>query len=126
MKKSLCLLLAVCLFGLIAFRLWNSREDDGPIPVVIDADPGIDDAFALMAAAASDRLEILGITTVHGNVSLAKTSISALKLACWLGIDCPVAIGAELCAGLQYLRCDLRPWGQRSWQCFAARTDPGI
>lgn len=94
-KKSLCLLLAVCLFGLIAFRLWNSREDDGPIPVVIDADPGIDDAFALMAAAASDRLEILGITTVHGNVSLAKTSINALKLACWLGIDCPVAIGAE-------------------------------
>lgn len=62
---------------------------------MIDADPGIDDAFALMAAASSENLEILGIITVQGNVSLAKTSLNALKLACYLGIDCPVAIGAE-------------------------------
>lgn len=85
-------MLFLCLF--VAFRVRKTGSGER-IPVVIDADPGIDDAFALMAAASSDEPEILGITTVHGNVSLAKTSINALKLACWLGIDCPVAIGAE-------------------------------
>ena len=53
MKKKLWLLAALCLLGIVAFRLCRSWDGGEKIPVVIDADPGIDDAFALMAAASS-------------------------------------------------------------------------
>ncbi len=51
MKKKLWLPAALCLLGIVAFRLCRSWDGGEKIPVVIDADPGIDDAFALMAAA---------------------------------------------------------------------------
>lgn len=94
MKKASCLLLSF-FFLLISILFLSACSKKEKTPVVIDTDPGIDDAFALMAMAASDQVDIRGITTVHGNVSLAKTSLNALKLACYLGIDCPVAVGAE-------------------------------
>ncbi|NJN29832.1 MAG: nucleoside hydrolase [Synechococcales cyanobacterium RM1_1_8] len=50
---------------------------DGPRRLIIDCDPGIDDAVALLLALASPQLEILGITTVAGNVSLETTSTNA-------------------------------------------------
>lgn len=46
-------------------------------PVVIDCDPGQDDAIALLMALASPELEVLGITTVAGNVSLERTAANA-------------------------------------------------
>ncbi len=50
-------------------------------PVIIDCDPGIDDALALLLALASpDALEILGITTVAGNVPLDVTTRNALAI----------------------------------------------
>ncbi|HET6238324.1 MAG TPA: nucleoside hydrolase [Acetobacteraceae bacterium] len=49
--------------------------------IIIDADPGQDDAVAmLLAFAASDRLEIRAITTVAGNVSVAQTTANALRI----------------------------------------------
>lgn len=49
--------------------------------IIIDTDPGHDDAFALLLAFASPlELEVLGITTVAGNVSLDKTTYNALRL----------------------------------------------
>ena len=49
--------------------------------IIIDTDPGHDDAFAILLALASpNELEILGITTVAGNVPLEKTTLNALKL----------------------------------------------
>ena len=49
-------------------------------PVIVDCDPGIDDALALMLAAASPELRLLGVTTVAGNVSLALTAPNARRI----------------------------------------------
>lgn len=50
-------------------------------PIIIDTDPGHDDAFALlMAMASTDDVELIGVTTVAGNVSLDKTTYNALRL----------------------------------------------
>ncbi|HIE83218.1 MAG TPA: hypothetical protein EYQ00_04895 [Dehalococcoidia bacterium] len=60
--------------------------------VLIDCDPGIDDAIALVTAA--KYTEILGITTVAGNVSLESTTRNTLALCELLGLDVPVHAGA--------------------------------
>ena len=48
--------------------------------IILDCDPGHDDAVAIMLAAASKELEILGITCVGGNVGLDNTVNNALKV----------------------------------------------
>lgn len=64
-------------------------------PVVIDCDPGVDDAVALaMAVASPDELQILGVTTTFGNVGIAHTTNNALRVLEWLGSDVPVHAGA--------------------------------
>ncbi|MCH8184992.1 MAG: nucleoside hydrolase [Chloroflexi bacterium] len=65
------------------------------IKAVIDTDPGADDALALMMALAAPRLNVLGLTTVGGNASLANTTRNALRLLHYLGRgDVPVSRGA--------------------------------
>ncbi|HHP7245390.1 MAG TPA: nucleoside hydrolase [Elainellaceae cyanobacterium] len=49
-------------------------------PIIIDCDPGVDDAIALLLAFASPELELLGITTVAGNVPLSLTQTNARKI----------------------------------------------
>lgn len=49
-------------------------------PIIIDTDPGQDDAIAILLALASPELEVLGITTVAGNVPLPLTAANALKV----------------------------------------------
>lgn len=49
-------------------------------PIIIDTDPGIDDALAIALALFSPHLEVRLITTVAGNVALKKTTLNALKL----------------------------------------------
>lgn len=51
-----------------------------PLPIIIDTDPGQDDAVAIMLALASPELEVLGITAVAGNVPLALTEVNARKV----------------------------------------------
>ena len=63
--------------------------------VVIDTDPGTDDALALMMAFNSPELDIVGLTTVGGNASLAHTTRNALRLMDFLRLhDVPVSRGA--------------------------------
>ena len=50
------------------------------LPIIIDTDPGQDDAVAIMLALASPELEVLGITAVAGNVPLALTEVNARKI----------------------------------------------
>jgi purine nucleosidase len=63
-------------------------------PVLLDCDPGVDDAFAIAFAAASPAIDLIGITTVAGNVSLDKTTVNALAVTSFIGAgDVPVTAG---------------------------------
>jgi purine nucleosidase len=65
-------------------------------PVILDCDPGHDDALALMLAAANPRLHLLGVTTVAGNQTLAKTTANAQKIMAVAAIDdTPIAAGCD-------------------------------
>jgi inosine-uridine nucleoside N-ribohydrolase len=65
-------------------------------PIIVDCDPGHDDAAALLLALASDEVELLGVTTVAGNQTLAKTTANAIRvLDCAGRPDVPVAAGAS-------------------------------
>lgn len=62
--------------------------------VLIDCDPGIDDALALALAHGDPRLEVVGITAVGGNVPLEFTTENSLRLRDYFGMTAPVARGA--------------------------------
>jgi pyrimidine-specific ribonucleoside hydrolase len=65
------------------------------IPIVIDCDPGHDDAIAILLALASPEVELRAVTTVAGNQTLDKTTRNALKVLELAGrSDIPVAAGA--------------------------------
>ena len=67
-------------------------------PVILDGDPGHDDAIALVLAAAfKDHFDIKAITAVGGNQTLAKTTLNYRKIATLLGLkDVPIAAGREV------------------------------
>ncbi|WAL64391.1 nucleoside hydrolase [Amycolatopsis cynarae] len=63
--------------------------------LIIDTDPGVDDAFAIALAALSEDVDLLGVTAVYGNVSLESTTRNALRVLQLCGrADVPVAAGA--------------------------------
>ena len=65
------------------------------IPVILDGDPGHDDAIAWVFAKADPTLEIRAVISVAGNQTIEKTTINARRIAALLGIDAPVARGAS-------------------------------
>lgn len=66
-----------------------------PRPIILDCDPGIDDALAIVFACAHPGLALLGITTVAGNVDLEWTTANALSVCELIGRpDVPVAPGS--------------------------------
>lgn len=65
-----------------------------PIPIILDGDPGHDDAIAWMLAASSPALKILAVTSSSGNQTIEKTTDNALRIMALLGIDAPMAMGA--------------------------------
>ncbi len=74
-------------------------------PIIIDCDPGVDDALALLLALASaDELDLLGVSVVGGNVSLAKTQYNAQRILALAGrAEVPVHAGSAgpMLIGLQ-------------------------
>jgi inosine-uridine nucleoside N-ribohydrolase len=65
-------------------------------PIVIDCDPGHDDAIAILLALASPEVELVGVSTVAGNQTLDKTTRNALVTLEIAGrADIPVAAGAD-------------------------------
>jgi inosine-uridine nucleoside N-ribohydrolase len=64
--------------------------------IILDCDPGHDDAIALMLALGSPEVELLGVTTVSGNQTVGKTTANAIRVLDHLGRgDISVAAGAQ-------------------------------
>lgn len=61
--------------------------------IIIDTDPGIDDAMAILFAYKAKAIEVLGLTTTFGNVPVTKATENALILNAIAGVDVPVAEG---------------------------------
>ena len=61
--------------------------------IILDCDPGHDDAIAILLAARNPSIDLLGITVVAGNQTLDKTVVNALNVCQYLGIDVPVYKG---------------------------------
>ncbi|HCT2123589.1 TPA: ribonucleoside hydrolase RihC [Citrobacter koseri] len=64
------------------------------LPIILDIDPGIDDAAAIAAALFAPQLDLQLMTTVAGNVSVEKTTRNALQLLHFWNMDIPLAQGA--------------------------------
>jgi inosine-uridine nucleoside N-ribohydrolase len=63
--------------------------------ILIDTDPGIDDAMAILMALGASSLEVIGLTTVYGNHQVGVTTTNALSILEWVDRgDVPVAQGA--------------------------------
>jgi len=62
--------------------------------MIIDTDPGVDDAMAIFFAARCDEIELIGLTTVFGNVTVEIATRNALRLTEMAGLSVPVAQGA--------------------------------
>src|SRR5215218_5969473 len=83
--------------------------------VILDTDPGHDDAIALLLALASPELDLLGVTTVAGNQTLEKTTLNALKILEFVGrADVPVHVG-----------CD-RPLVREQWAAAYVHGESGL
>ncbi len=65
------------------------------LPVIMDCDPGHDDAIALVLAHARPEIDILGVCTTAGNQTIEKITLNARKILSFLGCDAPVARGSS-------------------------------
>ncbi len=72
-----------------------SIEDSTMHRVIYDTDPGVDDAMALYYALAHPSIDLLGITTCYGNVTVQQATANALYLTQLAGRNVPVAQGAD-------------------------------
>jgi purine nucleosidase len=74
-----------------------------PVPLILDVDTGIDDALALLFAAASEEAELVGVTTVAGNVEVehvTRNTLAVLELAGRGDVEVAVGAAAPLCRPL--------------------------
>jgi len=65
-----------------------------PVPILLDCDPGHDDAVAILLAAGNDAVDLRAITTVAGNCPLDLATRNARRVAALAGLDVPIAAGA--------------------------------
>jgi uridine nucleosidase len=67
-----------------------------PRKIIIDTDPGVDDTFAIFLALRSPEIQVIGLTSVYGNVHTSLATTNALRLLEIAGrADIPVAHGAD-------------------------------
>jgi len=77
---------------------WISTRPDGwpHVRIILDTDPGIDDALAILYLAAHREAEIVAVGSVHGNVPAPVGAANALRILELVGLgDVPVAVGAR-------------------------------
>lgn len=70
------------------------RSEGTPKLVIVDTDPGIDDAMALLYLRAAQGVRLHSLTTVFGNADVRTTSRNAAFLAARFGLDLPICVGA--------------------------------
>ncbi len=63
--------------------------------IILDTDPGIDDAMAFFQAIGDPKIDLVGITTIFGNVTVDIATRNAFRLCNMVGQEIPVARGAE-------------------------------
>ena len=63
--------------------------------IILDCDPGHDDAVAILLAGKNPNINLLGISAVAGNQTIQKTARNTLNVATYLGINVPICIGCE-------------------------------
>ncbi|KAI1312412.1 Inosine/uridine-preferring nucleoside hydrolase [Xylaria venustula] len=73
----------------------------GTVPIWLDCDPGHDDVFAILLGAYHPGIQLLGISTVHGNASLKKTTNNALSVLSAIGKDDTLRVYPGAAKGLQ-------------------------
>jgi pyrimidine-specific ribonucleoside hydrolase len=67
-----------------------------PVPVILDCDPGHDDAIALVMAHRSPAIDLIGVTTTSGNATLDRTTENARRILQFIGAtDVPIAAGCK-------------------------------
>jgi purine nucleosidase/pyrimidine-specific ribonucleoside hydrolase len=71
------------------------RDQTGPVSILLDCDPGHDDAVAILLALGSPRVRLLGISTCFGNCAVQDATRNAQRVLALAGrADVPVAVGA--------------------------------
>lgn len=77
---------------------YNAKSEEGQamsrMPVIIDTDPGVDDALAIFLALAAPQLDVRLFSSVGGNVNLERTTRNLMVIQRFLGTKVPVARGA--------------------------------
>ena len=88
--------------------------------VILDVDTGTDDAVAIMMAAQSDDLDVIGICSVNGNRNVDITTENSLRVVQYLGANIPVFRGCALplVATLDPARKPLIPYGDKMFDGF--------
>src|ERR1700719_3623269 len=113
----------------LAFLAPQGSEDlDMPTRIILDCDPGIDDALAIAFAHGHPGIELVGITTVAGNVGLARTTANALAVCEFTGAaGTPVTAGGRGCDRRRTRgRCTgIRGWAGRSCRRPRPARPPG-
>lgn len=96
------------------------------IKLIIDTDPGIDDAMAIFYAAAAPDIELLGLTTIFGNVTTPIATRNALRLLEKAGLELPVAEGAHGPLSLPPFAPSSQVHGQEGFGDIPAEDPKGV
>ncbi len=73
----------------------GEKEKNMRRKIILDCDPGHDDAFAILLANNNPAFDLLGITVASGNQTLEKTGRNTLNLVQYLDLDVPICLGAK-------------------------------
>ena len=93
--------------------------------IIIDTDPGIDDARAFFYAASAEDIDLLGLTAIFGNVTVDTATRNALRLVEAAGLDIPVARGADKPLEMPHIKPSAHVHGDEGFGDIPAMTPKG-
>lgn len=102
-----------------------SEIEAGKVKLIIDTDPGVDDAMAIFYAAAAPDIELLGLTSIFGNVTVEMATRNALRLVEAAGLEVPVAAGEKAPIELPPYKPSFHVHGDEGFGDIPAATPQG-